>query len=59
MLNLTNPKTAPLIARYRAYVEEQNRCIGAEFYAYYNRHVATYQGFLDWCIREGIETKQQ
>ncbi len=92
MLNLTDPTLAPLVARYRAWVEEQNaqgwkewekQCIEAcRQYDYEEtlqeyrdsqayglskrlpRHYSpglyfpsrpTYQGFLDWCIREGIE----
>jgi len=66
MLNLTDPTLAPLVVRYRAWVEAKNKAI---YHAWerevgitgYKRHepsepfFPTYQGFLDWCIREGIE----
>lgn len=90
MTNLTDPTLAPLVARYRAWVEEMNKqgwkewekqCVEArrqydealqecrEYQKYglfkrLPRHYSpglffpskpTYQGFLDWCIREGIE----
>ena len=62
MLNLTDPTLVPLVARYRAWVEEQNRptreprsTVPGEFLRSTNRHVPTFFGFLDWCVREGIE----
>lgn len=62
MPNLTDPQLAPLVARYRAWVEKQNmppskpknRATGQLLYSV-NRQVPTYFGFLDWAIREGIE----
>jgi len=66
MLNLTDPQLAPLVARYRAWVEEWYRKlydiweheVGITGYKRYEPpepFPPTYQGFLDWCIREGIE----
>jgi hypothetical protein len=99
MLNLTDPALAPLVARYRAWVEAENQRQEAEneqankkiselMQPYEERRTRyearpgwlkaitpppsiprmsmlfplphltvtpTYQGFLDWAIREGIE----
>jgi len=66
MTNLTDPTLAPLVARYRAWVEAENkkahhnweREAGITGYKEYEPPCPmspTYQGFLDWCIREGIE----
>ncbi len=101
MLNLTDPTLAPLVARYRAWVEagneeprkhnavavEINKALHAErdrkieeykALSWYEKrgrekprsHVygtvwvkelttITYQGFLDWAIREGIEVPKE
>ncbi len=100
-LNLTDPTLAPLIARYRAWVEAENKKRAMQYAAYqsrdqqqYEEELAKYkalawwkkwidsepeeeyswvrywrdsldqgmtlvsgQGFLDWCVREGIEAK--
>ena len=62
MLHLTDPQLAPLVARYRAWVETQNtppskpkNRVTGELLRSINRHVPTYFGFLDWAIREGID----
>jgi hypothetical protein len=59
-LDLTNPKLARLIARYRAIIAEKNQ----RYWDWknltpgedrYEVAIVNYKGFLDWCIREGIE----
>lgn len=81
MLNPTDPTLAPLVARYRAWVEAENQHINQQNQVAYEKNRAsynntswllrliafmpleppiydtqpTYQGFLDWAIREGIE----
>lgn len=98
MIDLTDPQLAHLVARYRAWVEEENRKAGdyrhkqntsndeeydvaskayAElpwwkrlvslrpvhkghiFIVEVNWKTVTAQGFLDWCIREGIEVPEE
>jgi hypothetical protein len=66
MTDLTDPKLALLVARYREWVKKYNEHISfdemriAMDIGLPNPKISvTYQGFLDWCIREGIEVPQE
>ncbi len=59
MLDLTDPKLAHLVARYRAWVREQNTLMRDKYADNPPIYYATYSSFLDWCVREGIEVPEE
>jgi hypothetical protein len=66
MTNLTDPKLAHLVARYREWVAEHNtkeeqafrRDVHFDPYERFRPYIPDYQGFLDWCVRKGLEVSE-